>query len=110
MPLIIIDEESTVRLVSQFADTNEDVATAHNNLGNAASNLAAAWRSDTSAPAFQQALSTAQNSCTRIRNALNLLDGAMRNFMNATGSTEDDNEIRSMQVNAVFEGSGGWAG
>jgi hypothetical protein len=108
MPLII-DEASTVRLVSQFADTNQDVATGYNNIGNVASNLAAAWRSDTSAPAFQQALSTAQNSCTRIRNALHLLDGSMRNFMNATNSTEDDNRMQSMQVNAVFEG-GGWAG
>jgi uncharacterized protein YukE len=108
MPLII-DQPSTVRLVSQFADTNQDVASGYSNIGNVASNLAAAWRSDTSAPAFQNALTTAQNSCMRIRTALHTLDAAMRDFANATDSTEDNNKIESLKVNAIFEGGGGWA-
>jgi hypothetical protein len=107
---LIVDEASTVRLVSQFADTTHDVATANSSIGNVASDLAAAWRSDTSAPAFQNALTTAQGSCLQIREALHGLDGAMRDFMTATNSTEDDNEMRSKQVNAIFEGGGGWAG
>jgi WXG100 family type VII secretion target len=88
-PIKIVDEESTVALISAFKKAVDEVNTAHSTVTASQLSLAGGWKG-AAATAFDSGISEWIAGLGKIGVALGKLDEGMVNFSKLTATTEDD--------------------
>jgi uncharacterized protein YukE len=90
------DEATTSAMLAAFNECQQECFSIQQSIENAASQLAAVWRSDSAAPTYQQALRDWQVGFGDVRRGLDMLNEAMHQYALSTRTTEDDNRMQAI--------------
>jgi WXG100 family type VII secretion target len=89
----IVDEATTVAMITAFNSCQEDCQTIQQLVDSAHSQLMSTW-GGVAAARYDSSISDWKVGFTDVQNALNLLNESMVDFARTTQTTEDDNLIR----------------